>query len=461
MIDLPLIAQASKVVSEKLGLHFPENRYQDLYSGLTSAAKELGFEEGVMTFISLLIGQKISGKQLDILAEKLTIGETYFFREKHTLNAFRELIIPSLIRERQHTTRSIRIWSAGCCSGEEPYTLAMILSEIVPDIASWDISILATDINRRFLNKAITGKYTPWSFRETPASTKNRYFVPIGSEFQISQVIRNMVKFHPLNLAKDPFPLARNNTHFMDVIFCRNVLMYFTPETAMVVAEKFYRSLNDQGWFVTSQVELSDEVFHQLSKVNFKNSFLYRKTDKPAFTLRRQDIPEKRQPPAGIPSAKKRPPKRPEPSLTVKQPVASVQHPEQKAGNKENLLDLAKDYANQGELDKALHWSKKLIETEKSNPEVYYLHGTILRETGDLVQAEQVMKQVLYLDPDHLLAHFQMATLCAGNGKEKQSRKHKQNVNDLLMRYRDDDLIPGTEGMTAGHLRILLQPTNW
>ena len=95
------IAQASKVVSEKLGLYFPENRYQDLSAGLHEASKELGFEEDGTTFISLLIEQKLSNKQLDILAEKLTIGETYFFREKQILTAFREMIIPSLVKKKR------------------------------------------------------------------------------------------------------------------------------------------------------------------------------------------------------------------------------------------------------------------------------------------------------------------------------------------------------------------------
>ncbi len=452
------VAQASKVVSEKLGLHFPENRYQDLSSGLHLASTELGFEDDGTDFISLLIEQKLSSKQLDILAEKLTIGETYFFREKQILEAFRDMIIPSLLKEREYTTRSIRIWSAGCCSGEEPYTLAIILSEIIPDIASWDISILATDINRRYLNKATTGRYTPWSFRETPTEPKTRYFVSVGREFEISPEIRNMVRFQPLNLVEDPFPTQRTNTNSMDVIFCRNVLMYFAPETASAIGEKFYHALTNQGWFITSQVELSDELFHLLSKVNYKNSFLYRKTGKPAELPKRSRIHENKRPGTITPPIGKQSAHHRERTVQLKPPATIIQPSERVYDQTLNPLNLARNYANQGDFKNALHWSEEMISADRSNPEAYFLQGKILFEQGEVSKAEQQLKRALYLDPDHLLAHFQMATLCLRAGKEKQARKHKQNVADLLLRFQDDDLIPGAEGMTAGHLRGLLQP---
>lgn len=452
------IAAISRVVSDKLGLHFPENRSRDLISGLQSAARELGFETDENTFISLLTGHKLSKKQLDIIAEQLTIGETYFFREKQTLSAFRDMIIPTLVKEREHTTRSIRIWSAGCCSGEEPYTLAIIVSEIIPNIKSWNITILATDINRRFLAKATQGRYTPWSFRETPPETRQKYFTSTGKEFEISQDIRDMVVFQPLNLVEDPFPSARNNTNDMDVIFCRNVLMYFAPETIRAVGEKFYRCLNDQGWFIPSQVELSDELFHLFAKVNFKNSFLYLKTAKPADSRPKPHVGvSKRSPAVGIRLQKT---ETTDWKLTVhaRKPAGVTKAP--LPVPKDNPLELTRNYANQGDLANALLWSEKLVTADPGNPEGYYLQGMILFEQGNLDRAEMQLKRALYLDPNHLLAHFQMVTVCLGAGKEKQARKHKENVMDLLQRFGDEDLIPGAEGLTVAHLRGLLQPIN-
>jgi len=451
------IAQVSKLVSEKLGLHFPENRYHDLSSGLALAAEELGFDEGSTAFTTSLLELKLTGKQLDVLAEKLTIGETYFFREKQSLAAFRDMIVPAIINEREHTSRSIRFWSAGCCSGEEPYTLAMMLSEI-PGLASWHITILATDINRRFLDKATKGVYTPWSFRETPAETQKKYFTPAGRDFEISDKIRRMVTFKHLNLVDDPFPSDKNNTNAMDVIFCRNVLMYFTPDSARAVGEKFYRSLNDKGWLITSQVELSDELFHPLNKVNFNNCFLYQKTGKPQKNLKNIRISQNEHQPKRITLSRRTDvPK----ENTCDLPVvsASVLKADAKDPVSEGL-SLARDYANKGDLKNAFRCSEELIPLARSNPEVYYLLGMILFELGEFSQAEQQLKRALYLDPDHLLAHFQMATLSIKAGKERQARKHKENVHELLQRFRDEDLVPGAEEMTAGHLKGLLITLN-
>jgi len=460
MNNISRIAQVSKVVSEKLGLHFPENRHKDLTSGLLSAATDLGFEEDGKKFISLLLENKLTAKQLDILAEKLTIGETYFFREKKILEAFRDMIIPAIVREREHTTRSIRLWSAGCCSGEEPYTLAMILSETIPNIASWDITILATDINRRFLNKATKGRYTPWSFRETSVETKKRYFTAVGKEYEIAPEIRNMVSFKPLNLVDDPFPSEQNNTNSMDVIFCRNVLMYFTPETARTIGEKFYHSLIDQGWFITSQVELSDEIFHLLGKVNYKNSFLYCKTEKPADLQKNSRFTENKVSTKRSKLARNHQAKNQAKGVNNKKTDPVEHSPLSTSDQSTNLLEITRSFANQGDFKHAFQWSEKLIEADRSNPEGYYYQGMILFEQGELDKAEQQLKRALYLDPDHLLAHFQMATLCLRTGKEKQARKHKQNVTDLLDQFHDEALIPDANGMTAANLRSLMQPIN-
>ncbi|MBE0647405.1 MAG: tetratricopeptide repeat protein [Bacteroidales bacterium] len=451
----------SKVVSEKLGLHFPENRYNDLSAGISLAAKELGFEEDGVTFISLLIEQKLTPRQLDILAEKLTIGETYFFREEQILSAFREMIIPSLVKEREHTSRSIRIWSAGCCSGEEPYTLAMMLCDTIPHISSWNISILATDINRRFLAKATKGRYTPWSFRETPVEMKKKHFTPMGREFEISEEIRNRVMFLPLNLVEDPFPSDRNNTHSMDVIFCRNVLMYFSTETATAVSRKFYNSLSENGWLVTSQVELSDEIFHLFRKVNFRNSFLYQKSDKPVEPKKSLKITAKGKT-SGLSSAASSKLHLGRPN----QPAAPVNRtslipPAKQSDNQEpHPLELAIGFANKGNFILASEWAEKSVAKDPSNPEAYYLLGMIHIEMGEFMEAERQLKKALYLAPDHLLSHFQMATICNRNGKEKQARKHLQNVVQLLHQFQDEDSLPGTEGMTAGQLRSLLKPIN-
>jgi len=460
MSDPSRMALASRVVAKRLGLHYPENKYSDLSSGINNAAVELGFGEKKEEFISRVIDQTLSGKEFDVLAEQLTIGETYFFRDRKILDAFREMIIPAIVKERENTTRTIRIWSAGCCSGEEPYTLAIILTESLPDITSWNILILATDINRRFLQKARNGIYTPWSFRETPAEIQHKYFTHSGKQFEISPGIRNMVKFMPLNLVSDPFPTETTDTRSMDVIFCRNVLMYFSSETARNVGAKFYHSLADNGWYITSQVELSDELIPMLTKVSYQNSFLYRKIHKQPGPGKKEQVIVSRRPvsqalaPQAKGSAK-------EHQLNKKRHPAPEKTSSDKAPEPEpGLLSLARDLANRGEFSHAAKQLEQLIVADRVNPEAFYLLGTVLFEQGEMDEAEKNLKKALYLDPHHLMAHFQMLTLCLRAGKKKQAQIHRRNIDKMLEEYQDEQAIPESEGMTAGNLKNQLAYLN-
>ena len=167
------------------------------------------------------------------MASYLTIGETYFFRVEPDFNALENHILPELIHLRKDTGKYLRIWSAASSTGEEPYSLAILVRKLIPDIKDWNITILATDINTRSLAKAEKGIYGNWSFRNNPEWLKKIYFTPLLDErYQINRNIKDMVSFFYLNLARDTYPSLLNNTNGMDIIFCRNVLMYFTPELA-------------------------------------------------------------------------------------------------------------------------------------------------------------------------------------------------------------------------------------
>src|SRR5262249_41291670 len=160
---------------------------------------------------------------------------------------------PELIRQRHAAGKQIRMWSAGCCTGEEPYSLAMTLSRLLPNPSNWNITILATDVNPRFLKTAAEGRYTNWSFRGSPESLREQLFQRAhGGASESSPAIKRMVSFAELNLAEDVYPTLMTNTNAMDVIFCRNVLMYFSREHATRVAARLHASLMEGGWLFTS-----------------------------------------------------------------------------------------------------------------------------------------------------------------------------------------------------------------
>lgn len=271
------LSRLSELISSHMGLHFPTDRWPDIQRGIRSAAREFGFNDAE-SCIQWLFSSPLNRNQIEILASHITVGETYFFREKQLFDILGEHILPELIHLRRKPDRLLRIWSAGCATGEEPYSIAILLSNMIPDIKDWNVTILATDINPRFLEKASTGLYKEWSFRKTPSELKEKYFTKAKENcFKIHPQIMKMVRFSYLNLAEDTYPSLLNDTNAMDLIFCKNVLMYFNPEHQKKVIRKLYQALVDGGWLAVGPSETSQILFSKFVNVNFPEAILYRK----------------------------------------------------------------------------------------------------------------------------------------------------------------------------------------
>ncbi|MBF0260185.1 MAG: chemotaxis protein CheR, partial [Desulfamplus sp.] len=187
------IFEVSRWIVEKTVIYFPQERFHDRERVLKEAAGDLGFVE-INAFISWLIKDKITSKQFDALVCRLTIGETYFYRDKKIFQALEQHILPDIISRKQKSEQILRIWSAGCSTGEEPYSIAILLSRLIPDLKEWGITILATDINRMAIDKALCGRYGNWSFRNTPSWLKESYFRQTEKYvFEILPKIKDMV----------------------------------------------------------------------------------------------------------------------------------------------------------------------------------------------------------------------------------------------------------------------------
>ena len=179
-----------------------------------------------------LVSPRAQPDELQAFANHLTIGETHFFREIRGLEILTSHIVPNWMD--QHAAderRLLRIWSAGCATGEEPYSIAMALRERVPGLMHRRIAVYGTDLNTNSLGIARQGLYGEWSFRGVPSALKSKYFRPREKgRWIISPVIQQSVSFDYFNLAGDIYPQWFAKTTAIDVIYCRNVLMYLTPE---------------------------------------------------------------------------------------------------------------------------------------------------------------------------------------------------------------------------------------
>ena len=192
-------------------------------------------------------------QELELIMDLLTTNETYFFRESYQLDCFTKEIIPELCRKPAISpfNRKLRIWSAGCSTGEEPYTIAMLLLE-QPQLADWQIEIIGTDVSQRVLQQARRGVYRQSSFRTTEEYFIQKYFVQQDAGYSISEQVRRLVTISHLNLL-DQSRISMLDT--FDVIFCRNVIIYFDQTAKKKVVESFYSSLKDGGYLLLRSEE--------------------------------------------------------------------------------------------------------------------------------------------------------------------------------------------------------------
>lgn len=208
----------------------------------------------------------------------ITNTDSYFFRDQGQFDILRNHILPEIIQKKQsYKTKTIRICSAGCASGEEPYSIAILLQEIIPNIEEWNLMIFGLDINQAALKKAEAGIYTAWSFRNSHQKLTHRYFLPARDQYFLDRRIKEMVKFVNLNLIKDPFPQSNSQLRDMDLIICRNVFIYFEVSAIAKVIDKFYHSLQPLGYLLTGHTELSGQNLSRFQTKVFPDSLIYQK----------------------------------------------------------------------------------------------------------------------------------------------------------------------------------------
>ena len=213
-------------------------------------------------------------EELTVLVDNLTTNETYFFRESPQLRAFSEEILPEL-REVLADRKVIRIWSAGCSTGEEPYTIAILLLESGDWWRDWQVEILGSDINQRVLHTARKGVYKKSAHRVTSPEMLSKYFIEVEKgNYRIADRVRELVSFSYLNLL-DPYKTSLISN--MDVIFCRNVIIYFDKEAKKKVIESFFDKLRNGGYLLLGHSESLINISNAFALRTLKNDMVYQK----------------------------------------------------------------------------------------------------------------------------------------------------------------------------------------
>lgn len=289
-----IIEQFVKLISDYTGLHIREQDSNVLQQKIWTRMKALKLfqPEEYYQILAAVTEQKLenlreSEAEWKKLISLLTTGESYFFRDRGQFKLLENHIFKELI-ERQYsqnliakseTPKSLRIWSAGCSTGEEPYSLAILLQEMLPNWQEWEILIIGTDINQEAIEKAKRGIYSQWSFRLVDPALQKRYFIERDGEWEIKETIRSMVKFRCGNLVQERFPNKESELENMDLIICRNVFVYFDAKAIALVLEKFYNTLKPGGYLITAHAELHGQNLGRFKTKLFPESIVYQREE--------------------------------------------------------------------------------------------------------------------------------------------------------------------------------------
>ena len=445
-----------RLILEKTGLWLREQDDKNLLAAIAERMALHHLSSHDDYYRLLLTDDEASRKEFEHISICLTTGETYFFRDDGQFALLRDKILPELIEHRK-AERSLRIWSAACATGEEAYSLAMLLDELLPQQAGWNLLIIGTDINTQAINKAQNGIYPQWSFRMAGTGLQQKYFRPHKDAWELSKRIRGMVKFCSGNLLMDKFPIQESDLHDMDLILCRNAFIYFEPTAVSRIAAKLADTLAKGGYLITGHGELHAHQVEGLRTRMFQESVAYQKSAEHSIAdcgMRISELkPESAEglflnPHSALPIPQLNTPQSAVPHSEFRTPQSTIP---------QSLMVFAWQHANLGELDKAAQSCSEEIKISPLNAEPYYLLALIAQERGNLVEAKKLLKQAIYLDHTFIAAYLELGEIYKRENDAPRAQKMRDTARGLLKILPADTPVAALGASTAGEILFYLE----
>ena len=456
-----------QLVNEKSGIDLPASRRTHLAHAISTALERNRCDDPAELYA--LFSSTDRNEELEEFIASLTVGETHFFRNQPQFQALEGHILPELIRRRSAEKR-LRIWCAGCSSGEEPYSLAILLDKLLRGRQNWNVSILGTDIDRSALKRAQEGSYRGWSFREVPQDVEGKYFTSVDGAFEIIPRIRSMVSFEYLNLVDDVYPSLLTRTNSMDLILCRNVLIYFSPTAIEIVLNRFKEALAHEGWLLLGHAEPSRWVPDGFVLENFPGAFAHRRSTDSVGPA--QDATPESHDASGyrlIPQPTRKLRKRSSPSRYPQRQQASPLDPidsdarpvpdtpdDRRASDPNPPYLNAKFHAGRLEIEEARKWITTALEQSPVFAPAHYLDGLLAVEENRPDDAVAALRRCVYADPTWALGHYALGQAFMQIGDRRRAAASLRNAEMLVIdRPASEEIVEG-DGLTAGRLRELI-----
>jgi chemotaxis protein methyltransferase CheR len=443
MISPELFELVAQRIESGTALQFAGPRRRDLGEALARMARELDLEEDALA--AWLLAGAWDARKEELCARYLTIPETYFFREPRGY----ELLCDYARRKLQaHPGVGLRLWSAGCCTGEEAYSMAITLRQWLPQLDPARVAILGTDLNPASLDAARAGEYGERAFRSTSPAMREAWFRQLGpGRWQIDSSVRAQVRFAQLNLALPVYPPA---TGGMDIIFCRNVLMYFSRSQMARVVARLRECLVEGGWLVVNPSEASSELFAGFSAHYHPDAVFYRK-EAPDW--------KRASPPASLSAARLQPAPAarpaPRPAHDSMRPIPPSPRAESgiPVDTPAEVLRQARGMAGRGEHGCAYRVLLRAAGRWPLAAELYLAAGELALDQGRHDVARRHLQRHLYLEPESILGHYLSGVARMEEGSERAAQREFALCDELLDGLADDASVPGAEAWHADSLR--------
>ncbi len=418
----------------RFGLVFPESRMRSLDEAIGRATEALGERDPRRLRDRVVQGDPDAVRAF---SSAVTVGETYFFRDAGHFELLRERLRALAARR---GGRAIRLWSAGCATGEEAYSMAIVARETFGERFFERVTVLATDLNPAFLSQAREGCYRAWSFRAA-ASLRDRWFEAHGGAWRVASELRRAVTFALFNLQDVLAPSAPRG---FDVIFCRNVLIYFDRDGTARVARGFARALFEDGVLVTGP---SDPAMPP-------GSGLIAQPTPAGLTWRRAWTEAPAEPPqtAPVQPVTHDSPRAPEPRPVRPRRVSRPPEPPRARAPEPDVAAHARALADAGRLTESARLLDRAIEADALRVELYVLRATVRLGLGDARAASQDAERALLLDREAAFAHVLAATAAIELGDLRAGERHLRNARRALLQKPGDVVVPSAGAVTHGEM---------
>jgi chemotaxis protein methyltransferase CheR len=436
-------------IHEITGIDFPTGRRLELERAVAACFSKTNYAT-IDYYLNSISQVSHDHQYLCELVESLTVNETYFFRDENQFNLLKKKILPEIIAKHNTSDCQLRIWSAGCASGEEPYSVAMLIKELIPYSNLWDVLILATDIDNKVLKLARQAKYSQWSFRETPADLRKKYFRKQGNQYLLASSIKEMVNFKHLNLRKNVYPSPLSGTHDLDLILCRNVAIYFSPEIIEKMISRFYHCLAKGGWLMLGASDPPARALKKFDCCEIGGQLIYRRPlEKAKRLVEKSELSETNTGALSNPTKEKlnckpshQPLKPREHTLAcgcnlyrlgyIDQALFTLKKVVVKGVEADKACyQIAVIYVDRNDLTTAEHWLNRAINKNLRFKPAYILLAYVYQEQNLLEEAITTLRKALYFNKGFIEAYLYISNLYRKIKEEEKAKKALENAKRL------------------------------